>query len=186
MKLPGAAAKPAEPEPNPAGRSAEPNVYITHPTHGAETQPCKMQPPTATRKTTLNADHCVRQPREGRERNRQTPRKKKQRGAGGAITAHSHQTAHQHRKRRRNPPPRRHPRQHPPKRHRGTSQPKPTTPSQEQRPTGKRDTQKTRTHTTPGQKKKISNAARKRGDRGTGTTRPETRTASDRHHKAKT
>ena len=96
----GAAAQQADPGPNPAGRGAEPNVYITHPTHGAGTRSCKTQPPTATRKTTLNAGRCVRQPREGRGRNRQTPPKKEKNsgGGGGERTAHSHQTAHQHRR----------------------------------------------------------------------------------------
>ena len=79
-------------------------MYITHPTHGAGTRPGRTQPPTATLKTTLNADQCVRQPREGRGRNRQTPPPKKNRG-GGARRAHSHQTAYQHRKRRPNPAP---------------------------------------------------------------------------------
>ena len=57
-------------------------MYITHPTHGAGARPGKTQPPTATRKTTLNADQCVRQPRKGRGRNRQTPPQKKT--GGGA------------------------------------------------------------------------------------------------------
>ena len=161
-------------------------MYITHPTHGAGARPGKTQPPTATRKTTLNADQCVRQPRQGRGRNRQTPPQKKTVGEGGARTAHSHQTAHQHRKRRPNPPQRRHRRQDPSKGHRGTTQPKPATPSREQRPTGKRDTQNTQTHTTLGREKKTNNAAQKRGDGGTETTRPKTGTASIRHHKAKT
>ena len=81
-KPPGATTEPAEPEPNPAGRDAEPNVYITHRTHGAGARPGKTQPPTATRKTTLNADQCVHRPREGRRRNRQTPPEKNKRGRG--------------------------------------------------------------------------------------------------------
>ena len=112
---PGAAAQPAEPGPNPAGRGAEPNVYIARPTHGAGTQPNRTLPPTAARKTTLNAGQCVRQPREGRGRNRQPPpppKKRKKKGGGGrgggAKTAYSHQTARQHHKRPPNPPPRRH------------------------------------------------------------------------------
>ena len=48
-------------------------MYIAHPTHGAGTRPNRTQPPTAARKTTLNAGQCVRQPREGRGRNRQPP-----------------------------------------------------------------------------------------------------------------
>ena len=79
-KPPCATAQPAVPEPNPAGRGAEPNGYITHPTHGAGARPGNTQPPTATRETTLNANQCVRQPREGRGRNRQTPPPKKNRG----------------------------------------------------------------------------------------------------------
>ena len=58
-------------------------MYITRPTHGAGTEPSRTQPPTATRKTTLNAGQCVRQPREGRGRNRQTPPPKKNSGGGG-------------------------------------------------------------------------------------------------------
>ena len=82
---PGAAAQPAEPGPNPAGRGAEPNVYIAPPTNGAGTLPSRMQPQTAARKTTLNAGQSVRQPREGRGRNRQAPPKKEktQGGEGG-------------------------------------------------------------------------------------------------------
>ena len=63
-------------------------MYIAHPTHGAGTRPNRTQPPTAPRKTTLNADQCVRQPGEGRGRNRQaTPpqKKKQQRGEGGGA-----------------------------------------------------------------------------------------------------
>ena len=37
-------------------------MYIAHPTHGAGTRPNRTQPPTAARKTTLNAGQCVRQP----------------------------------------------------------------------------------------------------------------------------
>ena len=102
---PGAAAQPAEPRPNLARRGAEPSVYIAHPTHGAGTRPNRTQPPTAAQKTTLNAGQCVRQPWEGRGRNRQPPppKKKKQGGeGGGAKTAHSRQTARQHHQRRPN------------------------------------------------------------------------------------
>ena len=77
---PGAAAQPAEPEPNPAGRGTEPKVYITHPNHGAGAQPGKTQPPTANRKAIQNANQCVCQSREGRGRNGQTPPQKKNRG----------------------------------------------------------------------------------------------------------
>ena len=74
---PGAAAQPAEPGPDPARRGAEPTVYIAHPTHGAGTRPHRTQLKTAARKTTLKAGQCVRQPREGRGRNRQAPPPKK-------------------------------------------------------------------------------------------------------------
>ena len=72
----------------------------------------------------------------------------------------------------------------PSKRHRGTTQRKPATPNQEQRPTGKRDTETCR-HTPRWKKKRASSPARETGDGGTGTTRPGTGTASNRHHKAK-
>ena len=85
-------------------------MYIAQPTHGAGTRPHRTQLKTAARKTTLNAGQCVRQPREGRGRNRQAPpphqRKKKEGGGGkGTKTAHSRQTARQHHHRRPNPPP---------------------------------------------------------------------------------
>ena len=80
---PGAAAQPAEPGPNPARRGAEPTVYIAHPTHGSGTRPNRTQPPTAVRKTTLNAGQCVRQPREGRGRKRQPPPPPKKNNRGG-------------------------------------------------------------------------------------------------------
>ena len=59
-------------------------MYKAHPTHGAGTWPHRTQLKTAARKTTLNAGQCVRQPREGRGRNRQAPppQKKKRRGEG--------------------------------------------------------------------------------------------------------
>ena len=84
--------QPTNPEPHaaawrspPAGRArTEPNVYIVHPTHGAGTRPSRTQRPTAARKTTLNEGQCLRQPREGRGRNRQPPPpQKKQTGRGG-------------------------------------------------------------------------------------------------------
>ena len=80
---PGAAAQPAEPGPNPARRGAEPTVYIAHPTHGAGTRPNRTQLKTAALRTTLNAGQCVRQPREGRGRNRQAPPPKKKGGGRG-------------------------------------------------------------------------------------------------------
>ena len=98
-------------------------MYIAHPTHGAGTRPHRTQLKTAARKTTLNAGQCVRQPREGRGRNRQAPPppKKKEGGGGkGTKSAHSRQTARQHHQRRPNPPSRRHRRRDP---HRGTGGP---------------------------------------------------------------
>ena len=83
-------------------------MYKPHPTHGAGTWPHRTQLKTAARKTTLNAGQCVRQPREGRGRNRQAPPPKKKREGGGGKgtkTAHSRQTAHQHHHRRPSPPP---------------------------------------------------------------------------------
>ena len=84
-------------------------MYKAHPTHGAGTRPHRTQLKTAARKTTLNAGQCVRQPREGRGRNRQAPppKKTKREGGGGkgTKTAHSRQTARQHHHRRPSPPP---------------------------------------------------------------------------------
>ena len=85
-------------------------MYIAHPTHGAGTRPHRTQLKTTARKTTLNAGQCVRQPREGRGRNRQRrppPQKKGGEGGGGkgTKTAHRRQTARQHHHRRPNPPP---------------------------------------------------------------------------------
>ena len=181
---PGAAAQPADPGPNPARRGAESNVYIAHPTHGARTRPNRTRPPTAARKTTLNAGQCERQPREGRGRNRQPPPIKKQRGEGGGR-----ENSPQPPNRPPTPPVAAKPptqkatKTGPPKRHWGTTQPKPATPSQEQRPTGKRNTETCR-HT-PRKRNRASSPARKKGDGGTGTTRPGTGTPSNRHHKAK-
>ena len=162
-------------------------MYIAHPTHGAGTGPNRTQPPTAARKTTLNAGQCVRQPREGRGRKRQAPPQKKgknNRGGrgGGAKTAHSHQTARQHHQRRPTLPPRRHRRQDP---QRGTG----GQPSQDRQhqarnsgPLGKG----TPKHAdTCHEKKRASSPARKKGDGGTGTTRPGTGTPSNQHHKKK-
>ena len=79
------------------------------------------------------------------------------------------------------PAPQNAPKTGPPKRHSGITQPEPATPSQEQRPTGKRDTETCR-HT-PRKKKRASSPARKKGDEGTGTTRPGTGTPSKEHKK---
>ena len=175
---PGAAAHPAEPGPNPARRGAEPTMYIARPTHGAGTRPNRTQPPTAARKTTLNAGQCVGQPRAGRGRNRQPPppKKKQQRGEGGGR-----KNCPQRPNRpptppeAANPPPQGAPKTGPPKRHRGTTQPKPASPSQEQRPTGKRDTETCR-HTPRKKKEPAAQPERKRmggqGPQGPGQGHP--------------
>ena len=162
-------------------------MYIAHPTHGAGTRPKRTQLTTAAWKTTLNAGQCVRQPREGRGRNRQTPpqKKKQQRGeGGGAKTAHSHQTARQHHQRRPNRLPEgsedRTPKEaqgdHPAK----TSNTKPGTAAHREK--GHQNKQK---HTPRKRKKKrkASNPARKKGDGVTRTTRPGTGTAKKKSAK---
>ena len=180
---PGAAAQPAEPGPNPAGRGAKPNVYIAHPTHGAGTRPNRTQPPTAARKTTVNAGHCVRQPREGRGRNRQPPPPKKKQGGRGGGRENSPQPPNRPPtpQEAARPPIQKARKTGPPKRHRGTTQPKPATPSQEQRPTGKRDTETCRN--TPREKKKKEPAAQPerkgmggQGPKGPGQGHPATDT----------
>ena len=161
-------------------------MYIAHPTHGAGTRPNRTQLTTAARKTTLNAGQCVRQPREGRGRNRQPPpprKKKQQRGeGGGAKTAHSHQTARQHHQRRPNPPlestedrtPKGAQGDHPAK----TGNTKPGKAAHREK--GHRNKQ---THTT--KKKRANSPAQKKGDGGTGTTRPGTRTPSKKKKRKK-
>ena len=132
----------------------------------------------------------MRAPAQGRQREEQAgpPPGKKQKErvgrGGGERTAHSHQTARQHHKRRPNPPPRRHRRQDP---QRGTGGP----PSQNRQhqarnsgPAGKGTPKHADTHHA-GIKKKSQQPSPKKGDGGTGTTRPGTGTASNRHHKAK-
>ena len=161
-------------------------MYIAHPTHGAGTRPNRTQPPTAARKTTLNAGQCVRQTREGRGWNRQPPPKKKKKTEGGGGG------------RENNPqPPNR-----PPTPPEAAKPPKPEgtydrTPKEAQgdHPAETGNTkpgtaahrgkghQNMQTHTT--KKKRASSPARKKGDGGTGTTRPGTGTPSYRHHKSK-
>ena len=63
-------------------------MYRAHPTHGPGTWPHRTQLKTAARKTTLNTGQCVRQPREGRGRNRQAPPKKKKKKGGGKGKRH--------------------------------------------------------------------------------------------------
>ena len=71
-------------------------MYRAHPTHGAGTWPHRTQLNTAARKTTLNTGQCVRQPREGRGRNRQAPPKKKKKGRGEGEKTRKQPTAAQH------------------------------------------------------------------------------------------
>ena len=182
---PGAAAQPAEPGCNPAGRGAEPNVYIAHPTHGAGTRPNGTQPPTAAQKTTLNAGQCVRQTREGRGRNKQAPPQKKKEGGGGgarkqptatklpANTTRGGQTPHP--EGTEDGTPKEAQGDHPAK----TGNTRPGAAAHREK--GHRNMQ---THTTK-KKKRASSPAQKKGDGGTGTTRPGTGTPSNRHHKAK-
>ena len=119
----------------------------------------------------INAGHCVHQPREGRGRNRQPPPPKKNGGGRGKRRENSPlppnrpPTPPEAAK----PPPQKAPNTGPPKRHRGTTHPKPASPSQEQQPTGKRDTE-----TSKKKKVRASSPARKKGDGGAGTTRPGT------------
>ena len=153
-------------------------MYIAHPTHGAGTRPNRTQRPTLARKTTLNAGQCVRQPTEGRGRNRQAPPpKKKNRGGRGGGRENSQQPPNRPPTppEAAKPPTEKAPRTGPPKRHRGTNQPKPATPSQEQRPTGKRDTETCR-HT-PRKKKEEGMGGQGpqgpgQGDPATDTTKP--------------
>ena len=160
-------------------------MYITHPIHGAGTRPGRTQPPTATRKTTLNADQCVRQPREGRGRNRQTPPQKKTGGGGrenGPQPLNRPATPQEAAK----PPTQKALKTGPPKGAQGdhpakTSNTKPGAAAHPE----KRHPKRADKHHAGTEKKRASNPARKRGDGGTGTTRPGTGTASDRHHKAK-
>ena len=127
-------------------------MYKAHPTRGAGTRPHRTQLKTAARKTTLNAGQCVRQPREGRGRNRQAPpppQKKKEGGGGkGTKTAHSRQTARQHHHRRPSPPPEgtedrtptEAPGDHPPK----TGNTKPVTADHGEKGHGKKNKKKTK------------------------------------------
>ena len=145
-------------------------MYRAHPTHGAGTWPHRTQLKTAARKTTLNTGQCVRQPREGRGRNRQAPpqtkKKKREGGRGkGTKTAHRRPTTRQHHHRRPGPPPRKKKKKrgtpaeaqanHPPK----TGNTKPVTADH-----GEKEKKK--------KKKRATSPARKKGDGGTGTTKP--------------
>ena len=166
-------------------------MYIGHPTHGAGTRPNRKQPPTAARKTTLNAGQCVRQPREGRGRNRQPPPpKKKQRGEEGGRENSPQPPNHpQTPPEAAKPPTQKAPKTGPPKRHRGTTRPKPATPSQEQRPTGKSHT-KTCRHT-PRKKEKEPAAQPERkgiggqGPQGPGQGHPATETTKQKKKRKK-
>ena len=108
--------------------------------------------------------------------------KKKQRGEGGGARKKPTATKLPANTTRGGQTPRQKaPKTGPPKRHGGTTQPKPATPSHEQRPTGKRDTETSR-HTRPKKKEPAAQPERK-GDGGTGTTRPGTGTPSKRKNK---
>ena len=99
-------------------------MYIAHPTHGAGTRPHRTQLKTPARKTTLNAGQCVRQPREGRGRNRQAPPPEKKKKGGGRGKRHENSPQPPNRPptppQAAKTPPRRHQRQDP---HRGTGGP---------------------------------------------------------------
>ena len=171
-QLPGAAAQPAEPRPNPASRGAQ----------RVHSPPNPWGRNTAKLNATANSspeDHTecgpVRAPAQGRQKEEQAapppPPKRSGGEGGGAKTAHSHQTARQHHQRRPNPPTRKAPKTGPRKRHRGTTQPKPATPSQEQRPTGKRDTETCR-HTPRKKKKEPAAQPERKGNGGQGPQGP--------------
>ena len=183
---PGAAAEPAQPGPNPARRGAESTVYIAHPTLWAGTQPNRTQPPTAARETTLNAGQCVRQRMRAEGGKGSPPPKKENKtegGGGGGENSPQPPNRPPTPPEAAIPPPQKAPKTGPLKRHGETTQPKPATPSQEQRPTGKRD-RKTCRHT-PRKKERASSQARKKGDGGTGTTRPGTGTPSKKKKRKK-
>ena len=143
-------------------------MYIAHPTHGAGTRPNRTQPPTAARKTTLDAGQCVRQPGKAEGGTGSPPPQKKTEGGGGGETAHSHQTARQHHQRRPTPPPEG-TEDRTPEQARGDDPAKTAKPSQVQRPTGKRDTGTCRhTPRRKNEKTRASSPARKEwgwGDR---------------------
>ena len=163
-------------------------MYIAHPTHGAGTRPHRTQLKTTARKTTLNAGQCVRQPREGRGRNRQAPPPppKKRRGEGEkarkrptaakppANTTTGGQTPPQKGTEDRIPTEAQG--DHPPK----TGNTKPVTAAHGEKGhrNGKKKKKKNRRTTSP---------ARKKGDGGTGTTKPEQKkTKKKRKTKEKT
>ena len=146
-------------------------MYIAHPTHGAGTRPHRTQLKTAARQTTLNAGQCVRQPREGRGRNRQAPPPPKKKKGGGRGKRHENSPQPPNRPptppQAAKPPPRkgnedRTPTEaqgdHPPK----TGNTKPVTAAHGEK--GHRNEKK--------KKKRATSPARKKGDGGTGTTKP--------------
>ena len=143
-------------------------MYRAHPTHGAGTWPHRTQLKTAARKTTLNTGQCVRQPREGRGRNRQAPPpKKKRRGEGEkarkqptaaqppANTTTGGQAPPPGKKKRGTPAEAQG--NHPPE----TGNTKPVTADHGEKGDGKKK-----------KKKRATSPARKKGDGGTGTTKP--------------
>ena len=161
-------------------------MYIAHPTHGAGTRPNRTQLPTAARKTTLNAGQCVRQPREGRGRNSQAPQKKnKKNNGGGGGREHIPQPPNRPPTppEAAKPPPPEGTEDRTPKEAQGdhpakTGNTKPVTAAHREKGTPKHAD-------THHEKKKASSPARKKGDGGTGTTRPGKGTPSNRNHKAK-
>ena len=124
----------------------------------------------------MRASACANQGRQREEQAAPPPPKENRGGRGGAHKQPTATKTPANTTRGGQTPPQKAPKTGPPKRHRGTTQPKLATPSQEQRATGKRNTETCR-HT-PRKKKRASCPARKKGDGGTGTTRPGTGTAS--------
>ena len=161
-------------------------MYRAHPTHGAGTWPHRTQLKTAARKTTLNTGQCVRQPREGRGRNRQAPPKKKKEKGGGKGKRHEN-----------SPQPPNHP-PTPPQAARPPPQEKKKkkgggTPAEAQanHPPKTGNTKPvTADHWEKGQKKRkkkkrATSPARKKGDGGTGTTKPRKKKKRKEKTKAK-
>ena len=146
-------------------------MYIAHPTHGAGTRPNRTQPPTAARKTTLNAGQCVRQPGKagGGTGSPPPPEKKKEGGGGGAQKQPTVTKPPANTTRGGRTPPPEGTKHRTPEEARGDHQAK--TGNTKQRPTGKRDTETCR-HT-PRKKKKSQQPSPK--ERGWG----------DRDHKAR-
>ena len=144
-------------------------MYRAHPTHGAGTWPHRTQLKTAARKTTLNTGQCVRQPREGRGRNRQAPPQKKKKGGGKGKRHENSPQPPNHPptppQAARPPPQEKKKGGGPPQRHRGTTHPNRQHQASNSGPRGKGTRKKKK-------KKRATSPARKKGDGGTGTTKP--------------